>query len=268
MANKDTEDGSQSTYPSVATSKGRKIKSNDEIVDDITKDLEKTVFDDNFKEQDPLVKSEDEESEDDEMSDVDDESLKEREISLSEEDKISRKDEAHRLKEEGNTQFKEKNFKEAATLYTTALKTCPLSYTNERSVMFSNRAACKVKLEKKDEAVMDCSKALELNPNYLKAVLRRAQLYREMEKLDESLVDYQRVLELDSNILEAREAVLRLPDEINERNEKLKTEMMGKLKELGNMVLKPFGLSTNNFNLVQDPNSGGYSINFQQNSNQ
>lgn len=41
-------------------------------------------------------------------------------------------------------------------------------------------------------------------------------------------------------------------------------EMWGKLKTLGDGILKPFGLSTNNFQMVKDEATGGYSMNFNQ----
>ena len=81
--------------------------------------------------------------------------------------------------------------------------------------------------------------------------------------LDEALTDYQTVLKLDPRNVTANKAVRELPAKIEERNEKMKAEMMDNLKKLGNMVLKPFGLSTENFKLEQNE-GGSYNIQFNQ----
>lgn len=195
---------------------------------------------------------------------IDEEALKDFEMMYSAEDKERLRKEAETLKSKGNEQFKAGNYRDSAQSYTFALRTCPLAFDKDRAVLYSNRAATKVKLGLKPSAIEDCSKAIELNPAYLKAYFRRAQLYEEVEKLDEALADYKKVLELDPLHREALYTSRRLAEQIHERNEKMKTEMLGKLKDLGNMILRPFGLSTDNFQVTQDPNSGGYSINFQQ----
>ncbi|SLM40208.1 Tetratricopeptide-like helical domain [Lasallia pustulata] len=59
-------------------------------------------------------------------------------------------------------------------------------------------------------------------------------------------------------------ALAGLPARINAAKEREMGEMMGKLKELGNGILRPFGLSTDNFNMVKDEATGGYSMNFNQ----
>jgi tetratricopeptide (TPR) repeat protein len=100
--------------------------------------------------------------------------------------------------------------------------------------------------------------------NYIANIFRRAALYEETDKLDESLEDFKKALELDPENIEARAASIRLPPRINERNEKMKAEMIDKLKDLGNMILRPFGLSTSNFEMKQDPSTGSYSVNFNQ----
>uniref|UniRef100_A0A9L0TJN4 Tetratricopeptide repeat domain 1 n=1 Tax=Equus caballus TaxID=9796 RepID=A0A9L0TJN4_HORSE len=109
--------------------------------------------------------------------------------------------------------------------------------------------------------------AIKLNPSYIRAILRRAELYEKTDKLDEALEDYKSILEKDPSVHQAREACMRLPKQIEERNERLKEEMLGKLKDLGNLVLRPFGLSTENFQIKQDSSTGSYSINFVQNPN-
>jgi tetratricopeptide (TPR) repeat protein len=60
-------------------------------------------------------------------------------------------------------------------------------------------------------------------------------------------------------------AVRALGPKLDAAKEREMAEMMGKLKGLGNSVLKPFGLSTENFKFVKDEKTGGYSMNFTQN---
>ncbi|XP_033633545.1 tetratricopeptide repeat protein 1-like [Asterias rubens] len=195
----------------------------------------------------------------------DDEGKKEMEEQMTEEDKQVQRAEAQTHKTQGNELFKLGEFADAVYNYSQALKLCPLCFKKDRSIMYANRAACKIRQERFESAIKDCNKALELNPVYLKVVLRRAQTYEVTDKLEDALKDYERAFELDPGCYEARAACMRLPDQIKERNEKLKEEMMSKLKDLGNLCLRPFGLSTNNFQLNQDPNTGSYSVNFSQN---
>lgn len=232
-------------------------------------------------------------------SDEEDEVELMKQLNLSDEELESIKIESIQLKQQGNEKFKDGKYVESIDLYTKSLKVCPKSCLEERSVLHSNRATARLKLiqsssaveseeqvegnEEKEEKILmkekksdkflryekvikDCSKSITLNPSYLKPLIRRASLFHELggEHLDSSLSDYKKVLELDPNSFLAKSAIFQLENEIRERNEKLKEEMMGKLKELGNFVLKPFGLSTNNFKLDQNPDTGGYSINFKQ----
>ncbi|XP_039282717.1 tetratricopeptide repeat protein 1 [Nilaparvata lugens] len=213
------------------------------------------------------VTARDDESDEEFPDDViDEDKLKKLDEDSTEDERKSRKAEAEKLKVYGNEQFKTGEFEEAASSYTKALNVCPLASSQFRSVLYANRAAARMSQDLNKQAIKDCSKAIELDQSYVRAYLRRAKLYENTDKLDEALADYNKVLETDPLHREAILASKKLTESINERNEKLKTEMMGKLKDLGNMILRPFGLSTNNFQMVQDPNTGGYSVNFNQNA--
>ncbi|XP_073680871.1 tetratricopeptide repeat protein 1 [Garra rufa] len=258
-------------------SEGHEDSSAEKTYDSLTTDQDPEKNNDEEQEKWERFVESDEQTEDDpdsefkeetvKVNEFDEEYLRELEKDLTEEEKESRRKESLELKEKGNTQFKSGEHVEAEESYTAALGVCPVCYSKERSILFSNRAAARLHQDKKDSAISDCSKAIELNPNYVRAILRRAELYEKTDKLDEALEDYKTVLEKDPGIPAAREACMRLPRQIEERNEKLKEEMMSKLKDLGNMVLRPFGLSTSNFQVNQDSNTGSYSINFVQNPN-
>eukprot|EP00041_Stephanoeca_diplocostata_P017963 m.372364 g.372364 ORF g.372364 m.372364 type:complete len:266 (+) comp20872_c0_seq1:141-938(+) len=173
--------------------------------------------------------------------------------------------ESKRAKEQGNDLYKRNDFSEALEKYSEAIRHCPPGH-EEAAPFYANRAACHLKMENYEACANDCTEALGLQRIYPKVTLRRAAAYEKLERYEDALEDYREVLVHDAGNPTAREAVTRLPPVIDAQREKLKNEMIGNLKKLGNMCLKPFGLSTDNFNMVQDPKTGGYSMNFTQGS--
>lgn len=219
-----------------------KIPTNEELIDDLTNDLDSRckTGEDNLESigdmreeicNDIDKREDDGEIKDDDSIDdfIDEDLLKQDEINLSKEEKLARNKEAIELKSKGNDAFKKCDYLESLKIYTKALRLCPVSYESDRSILYANRAASKGKLDRKLSAIDDCTKAIELNSTYVRAYLRRAKFYEETEKYSECLEDYKKVLELDPSVPEARAATVRLPPLIEEQNEKLKTEMLGKM---------------------------------------
>ena len=169
-------------------------------------------------------------------------------------------------KEAGNQLFRSGEFSSAMEEYSSGLEMCPPQLSKERSVLLSNRSVCRLRLGEDQLALADCSEALELEPAYAKARLRRAQLFEQLGKLEEALEDYNQLLKTEPSNREARNAVPRLTVEVEKQREALKTEAISKLKDLGNMFLNPFGISTNDFKFVQDPSTGGYNVSFEKKS--
>jgi len=137
-------------------------------------------------------------------------------------------------------------------------------YGHKLAVYYANRAATLLHLERNGEVITDCDISLLYNPTYIKAYLRRSTANERIENTEEALKDAKLAYELDPTNKVVQKNVSRLTKIENERLEKLKEETLDKLKGLGNSLLSNFGLSLDNFNAVQDPKTGGYSISFDQ----
>lgn len=84
--------------------------------------------------------------------------------------------------------------------YTEALELAP-STAKERAVYHSNRAACLLRLNRHAETVTDCTQALEQDPSYCKALMRRAAAYESLDDLEHALLDLQQVCRLLAGLL-------------------------------------------------------------------
>ncbi|KAJ6574823.1 TPR-like protein [Mycena capillaripes] len=137
-----------------------------------------------------------------------------------------------------------------------------------RAVLNANIGACFVKLDDHKQAVEACSQALLDDPNYVKALQRRAASNEKIDSwssLTAAQEDYTTLLKIlppstpQTKEIERSQHLLKPRLEAAQKAET--AEMLGKLKGMGNSILGNFGLSTDNFKF--EPNGqGGYSMNF------
>jgi tetratricopeptide (TPR) repeat protein len=220
-------------------------------------------------------------------------SFRRRRLSVMESDELpdDKKDleAAMAFKSEGNRHFGLGEFDTAIACYTEALRHLPRNDAsdNQRAICYANRGACHLASGRLHDTVYDCDRALEFNGAYAKALARRAATLEQLGKLEEAargmsllcvnrslsgietvlffceISDLAHLLKLDPGNRSSREGISRLEAAIKARDEKLKTEMLDKLKGLGKTILGKFGMSLDNFKAVQDPATGSYSLSFQ-----
>lgn len=134
------------------------------------------------------------------------------------------------------------------------------------SVLNSNIAACALSVKDYEGTIKHCTAALEINPEYVKALWRRAEAYEATEKYREALEDLKKLCELDKALGRSssiRRTMARLEPLAKEQQEREMGEVLTKLKGIGNFFLNKIGLSTDDFKMQKDPNTGSYSIKFE-----
>ena len=90
----------------------------------------------------------------------------------------------------------------------------------------------------------------------------RMKILREEEEYDQALEDAKKLLELDPTYPGIKKQISELDELQKAKFEKMKTEVLGNLKNLGNMFLGKFGMSVDNFKMNQNQD-GTYNMSYQ-----
>ena len=101
-------------------------------------------------------------------------------------------------KEQANEVFKNGKYHEAIEMYTKLLE-IDGSNKNFNSLIHANRALCYQKLNNMMEALKDINKSISLNESYIKAYMRRGNIYMALKMYEEAKYDFQKVKDSEPN---------------------------------------------------------------------
>lgn len=104
------------------------------------------------------------------------------------------KQRADALKNEGNDAVRRGDCRAAVGRYSEAIAVWP-----DNAVYYVNRAAAYTKLNQLDEAIRDCERGIDIDPNYSKAYSRLGTCYFTQKSYTEAIDAYKKALELEPN---------------------------------------------------------------------
>jgi len=102
------------------------------------------------------------------------------------------KEEAERLKTEGNNLMRTEKFQDALGMYTKAIE-----LDGSNPVFYCNRAAAHSKMNNHHLAIEDCQRAVDMDPSYSKAYGRMGLANSSLEKHKEAVENFKKALELE-----------------------------------------------------------------------
>ncbi|XVF60896.1 hypothetical protein PTKIN_Ptkin08bG0085100 [Pterospermum kingtungense] len=131
-----------------------------------------------------------------------------------------------RARTHGNDFFNAGRYAEACSAYGEGLR-----YDSSNSVLYCNRAVCWSKLGFWEKSVEDCNQALKIQPNYIKALLRRAASNGKLGRWADAVRDYEllrKELPGDNEVAESlhnAQVALKKPHGVGVRNMKISGEV-------------------------------------------
>lgn len=132
--------------------------------------------------------------------------MKELKVTLSENQQIEKDiNKSFKYKDIGNQYFREKQYHEAIENYSYAIEHCPLDDHENLAIFYGNRSACYALIDENDVALDDCNESLKYNPNYVKVLVRRAQILEKLDRVDDAVKDLKAIETIEPNFPKIQE---------------------------------------------------------------
>ena len=101
-------------------------------------------------------------------------------------------------KKKANDLYTQKEYEQAIKAYTKALELDP-HHKKFNSIILVNRALCYEKINKYYEAINDANLSLQLNPNYARGYIKRANVYLKLKNFKRAVEDFEKAKSIDSS---------------------------------------------------------------------